>query len=266
MTNTTILIPIHELNEVNKPYFQECIKGLSTQKDKNFNVLFISPENLTETISEIAKSSLEGITFECLTNPGLTDYTSQINEGVKNVKTAYFSIVQMDDVVFPNHTLNINKYISAYPNVDVFVPLTYEVDTEDSPLGFSNESVWAINSMKKFGYFDLKGAKEHLFYNYNINCLTMKTECYTQTGGLKRNMKRFQDYEHLLRMLNLGKSIFVIPKISYKHVNGVKGSIMESQTNMSEQEKKFWLQMAKKEYFFDFDRELNFIENEQEGA
>jgi hypothetical protein len=51
----------------------------------------------------------------------------------------------------------------------------------------------------------------------------------------------------------------VIPKMTYKHLNGVKGSIHDQQIDMDELEKRFWYSTSKKEYFFDYDREITYV-------
>ncbi len=53
-----------------------------------------------------------------------------------------------------------------------------------------------------------------------------------------------------------------IPKLGYKHVNLREGSIFWNYKNgeevMVEDEVKFWIQAAKKEYFFTDDRKINY--------
>jgi hypothetical protein len=53
-----------------------------------------------------------------------------------------------------------------------------------------------------------------------------------------------------------------IPKIGYKHTNLREGSIFwnykNSDNKLSQDEVKFWLDSAKKEYYFIKDREINF--------
>jgi hypothetical protein len=56
-----------------------------------------------------------------------------------------------------------------------------------------------------------------------------------------------------------------IPKIGYKHTNLRQDSIFWSykfgNSKLSESEVKFWLQTAKKEYFFTEDRQIKYLEN-----
>jgi hypothetical protein len=53
-----------------------------------------------------------------------------------------------------------------------------------------------------------------------------------------------------------------IPRLGYKHINLREGSIFwnykHGEEVMTEDEVKFWIQSAKKEYFFTNDREINY--------
>ena len=53
-----------------------------------------------------------------------------------------------------------------------------------------------------------------------------------------------------------------IPRIGYKHVNLREGSIFWSYKNgelpLTNDEVKFWVDSAKKEYFFTIDRNINY--------
>jgi hypothetical protein len=57
-----------------------------------------------------------------------------------------------------------------------------------------------------------------------------------------------------------------IPRIGYKHVNLRNGSIFWNYKNgqdvLTENEVKFWIDSAKKEYFFINDRAITFESNE----
>ena len=56
--------------------------------------------------------------------------------------------------------------------------------------------------------------------------------------------------------------IMTIPRIGYKHLNLREGSIFWNYKNgsevMSPDEVKFWIESAKKEYFFTIDRNIKY--------
>jgi len=69
-------------------------------------------------------------------------------------------------------------------------------------------------------------------------------------------------YEFLLRLTYNSTSIMTIPKLGYKHTNMREGSIFWNykfgENKMLEDEVKFWVQTAKKEYFFVNDRNIKY--------
>ena len=58
----------------------------------------------------------------------------------------------------------------------------------------------------------------------------------------------------------------VVPKIGYQHVNFREDSLFWNYKNsekmqLSQDEVKFWLDTAKKEFFFKNNREINYVES-----
>jgi len=73
-------------------------------------------------------------------------------------------------------------------------------------------------------------------------------------------------YEFLLRLTHNNVLVISVPKIGYQHVNFRENSLFWSYKNddsmrMSENEVKFWLDTAKKEFFFKNKREINYVES-----
>ena len=82
---------------------------------------------------------------------------------------------------------------------------------------------------------------------------------FEENGGLKSNIKLTFTYEFLLRMSYLSIPIMVIPKLGYKHINGRENSLFDHYKNTIDiLETKFWVNKAKKEYFFTEDREITY--------
>ena len=56
--------------------------------------------------------------------------------------------------------------------------------------------------------------------------------------------------------------VMTIPRIGYKHINLRTGSIFwnykNSENPLTEEEVKFWIESAKKEYFFNNQRTINY--------
>jgi hypothetical protein len=85
---------------------------------------------------------------------------------------------------------------------------------------------------------------------------------FLEMGGLKANLKLTFGYELFLRLTYNSTKIMTIPKIGYKHMNLREGSIFWNYKNgedkMTQEEAKFWIDSAKKEYFYNNDREIKY--------
>ena len=92
--------------------------------------------------------------------------------------------------------------------------------------------------------------------------MAIKKSALEQYGKFKPSFKLTFVYEFMLRMTHNSVKIMTIPKIGYKHVNLREGSIFWNYKNGSEvmvpDEIKFWIESAKKEYFFTVDRQIKY--------
>ena len=82
----------------------------------------------------------------------------------------------------------------------------------------------------------------------------------------KENIKLTFGYEFFLRLTHNGVKILTVPRIGYQHVNFREDSLFwkyknDETSKLSENEVKFWLETAKKEFFFKNNREINYIES-----
>ena len=100
-----------------------------------------------------------------------------------------------------------------------------------------------------------------LYLTFNVHGGVFKTEEFKALGGLKTSMKLSFWYEFLFRALYKQKQIFVIQRIGYYHRVNVPDSLTDEYTKtMSEKEADWWIELAKKEYFFPQDRKKTYEE------
>jgi hypothetical protein len=77
------------------------------------------------------------------------------------------------------------------------------------------------------------------------------TADWKEVGGLKSPIKLTFWYEWLLRATYKGKKVYVIPKVGYVHLLGRKGSIIEEyKKSIDDKESNFWVNVARKDYFY----------------
>tara|TARA_R110002020_G_scaffold158864_9_gene342351 strand:- start:4137 stop:4952 length:816 start_codon:yes stop_codon:yes gene_type:complete len=257
MKDITVIIPIHtnENDELN--LLQTAINSVKDQQTK--------PEKLLIVCTEKLKSGIENLDFGdtnyeiIINNTESYDFSSQINFGVENCETEFFCILELDDELSKLWIRKVKDYMDYYEDVDVFLPLITNVDRDNKFIGWSNEPVWALNFSEELGVLDLDSLLN--YPNFNIDGMVMRVENFKDMGGLKKNIKLTFVYEFLLRAVFMDSRIMTIPKVGYKHVNLRDGSLFWNYKNhpsylIGTNAGPFWLETAKKEYFFTEDREI----------
>lgn len=256
MKNLTVIIPIYNINdESDEKLFKTAISSVDDS-----NIIVVGPEADIEKVGKI-----EGIEkkYKTMVNSSdNTSYPNQVNMAIKEVKTEYFSVLEYDDFYTPNWFKNLTKYMdSMVDDIFAFLPLTEILDhnTENSIIGFANEAVWASSFSEELGYFDIQCLED--YFNFNTSGGVFKTEEFIKAGALKASMELSYWYEFLLRVLYKGKRIFVIPKTGYIHRVGRENSITSNyRETMDAREANWWIDLAKKEYFFPQDRNKKYTQ------
>jgi hypothetical protein len=180
-----------------------------------------------------------------------------MNFGVNNVKTKYFSWIEIDDEFSKIWIKNAVEYITAYPEVGVFLPLIVDVTETGAFISFTNEAVWANEFSEELGVLDMNALLT--YQNFNIDGMVMDVETYKEFGGLKSKMVLTFIYEFLLRLVHNDVKIMSLPRFGYKHVNQRTGGLFNTYKNtLTPDETKWWLAQAKKEYYFNHDRVITY--------
>jgi len=182
MKNVTVILPIHKWDEDYKLMFENAVKSVE-EFYNDVKLTIVGPKDVISNI-QLVSDKLE---TKVLTNDGSSDFCSQVNLGIENCDTEWFSILEVDAVI-------------------------------------------------------------------------------KEQGKLKENIKLTFGYEFLLRLTHNNVLVISVPKIGYQHVNFRENSLFWSYKNddsmrMSENEVKFWLDTAKKEFFFKNKREINYVES-----
>lgn len=286
-SNITVILPIVStdnldyvvtaVGEDNKPvqntanYLNTALNSITTQKLLPEEVLIVvSPETNTDVINEKIKESINSdkVNFRIIVNDGEnTNFQSQVNFGANEVKTEYFSILEVDDQYATIWFDNVVKYRKWY-DVDVSLPLCLDVNTEGKFLHFTNEPVWAKDFSDKQGFLDNDSLLN--FPNFQLSGGIIKTESYKAVGGLKPTLKLQFIYEFLLRMSYYDKKMMTIPRLGYRKTNMRPGSLFHGyyhveETKMDPVEARFWFNTARKESYFKTDRKITYIEDKVEA-
>lgn len=253
-----LILPIHTINKDIQNRFETFIESTKKQTVKDFTltIVYKPTKELKKFLTEYSFDS--NVTL--LENTGETDFCSQINFGAEHTTTEYMSIVEFDDEITPTYIQNAVQHIAAYPSTAVFLPIVVDTDSHGDFISFTNESVWAMNLTETIGYLDNESLKA--YENYQTSGMIIKTSVFNEIGRLKSNIKLSFGYEFLLRVTHLSHEVYVIPKLTYRHTNFRKSSLFweykEGKEKLSADEAKFWLEAAKKEYFFTENRAITY--------
>lgn len=261
--NLSVILPIKSSKVKDfEDFFKKAIDSIRTQqvKPKELVIIHTNEETLVNFLNSFDFTGLE---VNKVLYDGEPNYSSQINLGIKESKSEWISFFEFDDEYSQIWFKNVKKYSDIYPDSEAFLPIVIDVDNKLSFAGFTNEATFAANFAQEMGI--LTNDMLHNYQNFQTAGMVIKKEVLENFGGFKSSMKLTFVYEFLLRMTYNSVKIMTIPRIGYKHVNMRDESLFweykNGDTRLSEDEVKFWISTAKKEYYFVDDRNIKYLEN-----
>jgi hypothetical protein len=256
MKNITVILPVHRIEESYRVMLDNAIKSVE-QFHEDVKLMIVCPPSVKSELTNIS----DILEVNVITNNSKTDFCSQINLGIEKCDTEWFSILEVDDEYKPIWLKSINEYVKTYTDVDVFLPVVKDINTEGNFVSFTNESTWAYGFTEKQGVLDNEVLLD--FQNYQISGGLYKTQIVKDNGSLKENIKLTFGYEFLLRLTHNNVKIMTVPRVGYLHLNFREDSLFwlyknDDTNKIGEDEAKFWLETAKKEFFFKNKRDVNY--------
>jgi hypothetical protein len=256
----SVILPIKSGKSIGfEDFFQKSIQSVINQGE-NVNELIIvhgSEDYLTNHINNFDFSGLTVVKEIWDEQP---NFAKQVNHGVKIAKSNWCSVLEFDDEYSNIWFKNALKYMDIYKDVDCFLPIVVDVDDKLIFAGFTNEATFAANISSEIGILTNETLQN--FQNFQFSGMVFKKEKYEEVGGMKSNIKLTFGYELFLRLTHNSAKIMTIPRIGYKHINLREGSIFWHYKNgderMDQNEARFWIDSAKKEYFFTTEREIKY--------
>lgn len=256
----TVLLPIKSsVAKDFKEYFDKAIESIKKNTTQPSEILLVptKEEQLNKFLDEYDFGDLpiKKVIYE-----GEVSYSSQMNFGIKNASGDWISFFEFDDEYSPIWFKNVEQYINSYPEIQVFLPVVVETDSKGGFAGFTNEATFAANFTQEMGYLTNETLLN--FQNFQTSGAVYKKSVLDDFGGFKSSIKLTYSYEFLLRLTYNSVKIMTIPRLGYKHMNLREGSIFWNykfaSDKMLDDEVKFWIQAAKKEYFFTADRTIKY--------
>lgn len=257
-TDISVIIPVHELNDTTKQLFNNAIQSVSDQTVMPDELVIVVPKG-SDVATYMKSYDFKNVNASVIIaeNDGLTDFSSQVNFGVTKTTTGWFSILEFDDEYSKIWFKNVVEYRKAHENIDIFMPIIVDVDTNGQFIGFTNEAVWANSFSDVLGVLDNNSLLA--YQNFNIDGMVIKKSTYEEFGGFKPSIKLTFIYEFLLRMTFKDVKIMVIPRFGYKHINQRAGSLFSTyKETLDPVEARWWLGLAKREYYNKKDRNITY--------
>lgn len=262
-----VIIPIHDYNSEMDELLVRAISSIP----KGMKTCVVLNNNIQEN-----HSSVNGVCKGILTNydicglPNSNEYENSFSEIVNYAVSLYndgtfkyFSILEFDDVYTDNWFNNVAEQIEDKPEVSVYLPLTEIIDyTNNHFISYGNEAPWASSFSEEIGYIDNDSLQQ--YFDFYLTGSVFNIKDWNYVGGLKSSIKLTFWYEFLLRLTHNDKKAYVIPKLIYKHyVNRPSSLYMQYKENISEDEGKWWYDLALEEYRYKKDRKKKYIKNEE---
>ena len=240
-------------------FFDKAIKSIQNQsiQPEELVIIHCNEKELKKYLDEY---DFGGLNTKKILWDKEPNYSEQVNFGIKNTTEKWISIFEFDDEYSAIWFKNVKKYMESYPEVQVFLPVVVDTDEKNAFAGFTNEATFAANFTQEMGF--LTNDVLQNYQNFQTAGAVYKKEIFEDFGGFKSSIKLTFIYEFLLRLTYNSVNIMTIPRIGYKHMNMREGSIFWDykfgDTKMIDDEIKFWVQTAKKEYFFTEDRTIKY--------
>jgi len=240
-------------------YLNKSILSVKNQGDFVEELIIVHTDEtfLTEYLSEYDFEKLN-VTLEVWKDE--PNFANQVNRGVELANSDWVSLLEFDDEYSNIWFKNVTNYINIYQDNEVFLPVVVDVNEKGVFVGFTNEATFAANFSKEMGV--LTNETLLTYQNFQISGMVFKKDTFIKYGSIKPSMKLTFGYELLLRLTHNSVKFMTIPKIGYKHTNLREGSIFWNYKNgsekLSEDEVRFWIETAKKEYFFNEDRDIKY--------
>lgn len=240
-------------------YFTKCIESLKNQKLK-FTELIIVHSDETTLVEILNRHDYGNLTVKKLVWDKEPNFAEQINYGVENAEGYWISFFELDDEYSSIWFNNVDKYSKHYPEVGAFLPIVVDTDNRGNFAGFTNEATFAANFTPEMGILTNETLLD--YQNFQTSGMVIKKSLLKDFGGFKPSFKLTFGYEFLLRITHNSVRVMSIPRVGYKHTNLREGSIFWNYKNsdnpLSPEEVKFWIESAKKEYFFNNDRAIKY--------
>lgn len=249
----SVIIPIHTANEGDIALLKNAVSSVNGADE----IVISAPKGIT-----VPTDGLDGnirVVSVPTDDTGSIQFCELVNGAVPEIESEWFSVMEYDDMYSKTWFDHVRQYIEYKPDTFMFMPIVdlYEVqDGTKKFIGYGNESPWASSFSEVIGQIDHDCLQYYMDF-YPSGSVFNKKE-WKEVGGLKPHIKLSYWYEFMLRATDKGKTVSVIPKAGYTHILNMEGSIsLDVNTNMKEDERLFYVTLAKEDFHFNEERDAS---------
>lgn len=254
MNKMVVVIPVHVFDEDVKNMLQRALDSVPSGFDIRISCAHGIKDDINGIVGEKKVEILEN------EDGGNNNFQSLVNRAIDGYE--WFSILEFDDIYSPIWKNNVLAYLEHKPDTSVLMCMEDLVDEKMEFIGFGNDAPWASSFSDEIGYIDNECLKA--YFDFYMTGSLFNVGDWKNVGGLKETMKLTFWYEFLLRATNLGKKVFVMPKVGYIHMIGRKNSLVDiCKETLSDEEGQFWFDTARHEYFYKEDRKKEYSKEEE---
>lgn len=202
----SIVVP---LVNTQKKYLDETISSILNQTYSNWEVYFTGSTEFK--YSDFIKGWCENNPrMKCIFSPERDILAYHIDQAIDACKGEYVAFLNCKDKLAENALYECAKCINTYQTAEVF---------------YTDEDRISNNGKTHFSPHFKSDFNKDLFYscNYIGHLLVISRELILKVGRRKEKYKSAQEYDFLLRCLEMTEEIVHIPKILY-HRRGVRGT------------------------------------------
>lgn len=261
MKDIAIIIPLHKIDPTILPYVKNAVDNVNKCQAKytegNLSPYIVGSKEVVG--SELVKG-IDGVQF--IKNDGETDFCSQVNFAADKIDEDYFSILEFDDEYSEKWFSMVKDYYYSNEDVSLFLPVNIQISTKQGFRQFNNEYLLSKDTVDEIGFVTKDDLRS--FMSINVTGGVFNRADFIKIGKYKPSIQIFFNYELLLRMVNKGLKVYVVPKEGYKHVIDRDDSLTDYYLkNMSEEEVRKWYVAATKEYEYLGNRSMTISDKKQ---
>jgi hypothetical protein len=241
----SVIVPIYKnVGEDMEEFIVTAVKDIPEEID----VILSTTKELEEYVKEHAKTARRKNLKVLGTKTD--NYQKLINAAVSD-EYEWFTVLEYYDDFMSNVFKNFLVESEYKSDVSVFMELQQLEDYQTKKfIRYGNEAPWASSFSEEIGYLDKECLES--YYDFFMSGAIINVKDWKYVGGLKESMQYVYWHEFLMRTLQNGKKVFVMPKLGYKH----RLDYADAHDNVDIDEKDFnaWMDLAKEEYLYKKDR------------